>query len=369
MLRRTRREILSVLPACFAVTAFGDHAGAAAPASGLHSMAAIRGLFYGAAIATRHLNDPAFVAALLQECGMIVSEWEAQWAALEPVRGKPDYTALDRLVEFAASNGLLFRGHSGIWYKRVPDWFGAINDRAEAERLMLEHVQAKFSRYRGRVQSWDVLNEAVDLRSGRPDGLRREVLLDKFGPGYIDLLFHAARAADPQALLCYNDYGVEYDTPWHAGRREAILALLRGCRSRGVPVDVFGIQAHLRIGARFNADIWARWLDEVAGLGIKLMITEIDVTDAAAPGDIAERDRQVAAEYERFLAPTLKSPAIIGMLAWGLSDRYSWIVRGTEPYHKRPDGLPPRPLPLDADLKRKPAWQAMADAFGGLPSR
>lgn len=336
---------------------------------GLHRLAIAKGMFYGAAIATRHLDDAAFVAALVQECGIIVSEWEAQWAAVEPVRGNPNFQPLDRLAAFAAGHGLLFRGHAGLWYKRVPDWFRAIEDRAEAEAAMLAHLRAKLGRYRGQAQSWDVLNEAVELRDGREDGLRRAVLLDKFGPGYIDLLFHTARAADPQALLCYNDYGIEYDTPWHAGRRAAILALLRGLLARGVPVDAFGIQAHLRVGSPFNADLWARWLDAVAGLGIKLMITEIDVADMSAPGDIAERDRLVAAEYARFLAATLPHPAMMGLLSWGLSDRYSWIVRGTEPSHKRPDGLPPRPLPLDADLRRKPAWQAMADAVIAAPKR
>jgi len=363
----SRRHMVRGLPLAAIAMAMPRAAHAVAPA-GLQARAAAKGLLYGAAITSLHLKDEAFTAALIEDCGLIVTEWEGQWATIEPRRGQPDFRGLDRLVEFCGSHGLKFRGHAGIWYKRVAPWFNDLPP-AEAEAAMLGHIAAKLGRHRGRAYSWDVLNEAVDMRDGRPDGLRRAVLLDKFGPGYIDQLFHAARAADPGALLSYNDYGIEYDNDYCRQRRRAILALLQGMKARGVPVDAFGVQAHLRLGEKFNERLWSDWLGEVSALGLKIIVSELDVTDASGPADIAERDRLVAAEYARFLAPTLDNRAVAALLTWGLADRYSWIVRGTEPSHKRADGLAPRPLPRDQDLRPKPAWTKLAQAFDAAPPR
>jgi endo-1,4-beta-xylanase len=139
----------------------------------------------------------------------------------------------------------------------------------------------------------------------------------------------------------------------------------------GVPLDRFGIQAHLSVGRfPFDEARFRRFLTEVAALGLGIMITELDVTDELAPGNLAERDRLVGDEYERFLTVALDEPAVGTVITWGLSDRHSWIVRHEHATEKwRADGLDGRPLPFDEALQPKPAWQAIARAFAGAPVR
>ena len=358
---------LAGLAGCARAPAIQAMVDPAAPS--LAQRAARHGLLYGAAVATDNLNDPDLSAALASECNLLVTEFQLQWERVEPVRGRPDYAPAERIAAFAAQHGMKLRGHAALWHKRVPAWFIAVESRTEARDLVEKRVAEAVGRFAGRMQSWDVVNEALLPRDGRPDGMRKTALLDKLGPEFLDLAFRTARAADPRALLVYNEFGFELADAESLTKRRHLPALLRGLLDRGVPVDALGIQAHLRTRMNFNPDEWARFLDQIAGMGLKLVVSEMDVTDAPSPGDIAARDAEVAATYAAFLAPTLAQKNLVGLLCWGLSDRYSWIVRGQEPYHKRADGLPPRPLPLDAALRRKPAWDAMARAFDAAPSR
>jgi endo-1,4-beta-xylanase len=143
-------------------------------------------------------------------------------------------------------------------------------------------------------------------------------------------------------------------------------------RKAGTPVDAVGIEAHLRAvgGPPFSAARLRRFLADIAALDLTIEITELDVTDENAPGDIAARDRLVADTYRRFLDAALDEPAVKTVITWGLSDRHSWIVRReTNEERWRKDGLPSRPLPFDAGLRPKPACAAIAQAFAHAPAR
>ena len=137
------------------------------------------------------------------------------------------------------------RLHALIWGENAPKWFGDISDRAEGVRVFKEFIQRACGHFAGRVDSWDVVNEAIKLEHGRADGLRRTAFLDLIGPEYLDIAFRTARAADPKAKLVYNDFGVELDVPWQRDRRRVMLDLLDGFKKRGVPIDAVGIQSHL----------------------------------------------------------------------------------------------------------------------------
>ncbi|MGA9382056.1 MAG: endo-1,4-beta-xylanase, partial [Phormidium sp.] len=115
----------------------------------------------------------------------------------------------------------------------------------------------------------------------------------------------------------------------------------------------------------FNQKKYSKFLSDVASLGLKIMITELDVEDDKLPRNIAIRDRMVAAAYQDYLSVVLEQPAVIGVLTWGLSDRYTWLSS----YRPRPDKAPVRTLPLDANLQRKLAWNAIARAFDSAPKR
>src|SRR5207248_5421060 len=133
----------------------------------------------------------------------------------------------------------------------VPDWLQSHSPKPDVRALLVEHIRIVVGRYRGRVHSWDVVNEAILPSDKQPDGLRKSFWYDAIGPDYIDLAYRTAREADPQAKLTYNDYGVEYDSEEQAERRRHILALLRRMQAAKVPLDAVGIQAHIKAGSPY----------------------------------------------------------------------------------------------------------------------
>ncbi|MBV9734295.1 MAG: endo-1,4-beta-xylanase, partial [Acidisphaera sp.] len=171
---------------------------------------------------------------------------------------------------------------------------------------------------------------------------------------------------DPHALRVLNDYGMEYALPWQERRRGAMLDLLADLKARKVPVQALGMQAHLD-GSETHLDqkVLAKFCADVASLGLKIVITEMDVRDNGLPADIPLRDAAIAAHGRAFLDAVLPNPAVIGVITWGLSDRRSWLDQSMP----RIDKLPQRPLPLDADLQRKPLWASIAGALDATLSR
>lgn len=327
-----------------------------------------KGLVYGAALASRHLQDAVFGEIFAEECGMLVPEWEAKWRTLQPQPGRFDFTAVDRLIDFARRRNLLARGHTLVWHQAMPDWLAEAAVPALAARTLVEHIGPVVARYRGRMHSWDVVNEALEPRDDRADGLRITPWLKAMGPRYLDAAFRAARAADPDAMLVLNEYGLDYARPEDERRRRALVQLLAALRGRGVPVDAVGIQAHLVAGGPlFDARLFRAFLAELADLGLKILITELDVTDRHLPADIGPRDRQAADHVARYVETALDERAVIAVLTWGLADRFSWLNQSEG--RRRTDGLKSRGLPLDDDLNRKPIWAALARAFDAAPPR
>jgi len=338
----------------------------------LRDIAGARGIRYGsAAMASQLLTGDSFTDLLVREVAALVPENEMKWLHMSTAPLQSDYRMADCLVDFAVAHGLLCRGHNLLWYWSTPKWFKELSDRATARTAMLRRVTDMVSRYRGRIDSWDVVNEPVGPGDDRADHLRADVFLKQVGPEYLSLAYSAARAADPEARLVLNECGVEYDTPDMDRKRGAVLDLLEDMRKRHVPIDALGIQAHLSVRRYpFSEQKLRDYLRRAAAMGLEIQITELDCTDDLAPPDIPARDRMVADEYRRFLDVALDEPAVKMVMSWGLSDRYSWIVRHeNNAEERRPDGTEERPLPFDRDLQRKPAWHALAEAFAGAPAR
>jgi len=346
----------------------------AAESMALRKLAADKGLIYGTTISAKQITgDPEFIALVLHQAGLVVAENEMKWQVMNRgVRGDDDYGPADTIADFAFKNGLVLRGHNLLWYMRTPSWFFDLESRQEMESAVVEHIHSLAGRYRGKVHSWDVVNEPIEPKDGQPDGLRKGVFLEMMGPGYLDLAYRTARETDPAARLVVNEYDVELDAPEQEARRAALLNLLERMQRSGTPVDAVGIQAHLSCagGPSFSPAVLRRFLAEIAGLGLTIQITELDVADEEAPADQTVRDRLVADTYSRFLDAALDEPAVKMVVTWGLSDRHSWIVRRETNESKwRKDAMLSRPLPFDADLKPKPAFEAMARAFTHAPQR
>lgn len=334
--------------------------------SPLKDQAKDRGILYGSAVSSSYLySNEAFQKLVLAQCACVVPEAEMKWKWISEGPDKDDYSDADKMVEFAGQHRLAMRGHTLLWYAGMPDWFADLTDRASAEAAIVRHITAECQRYRGHVFCWDVVAEAFYQGDERPDGLRKAVLLDRLGPEYIDIAHHAARAADPNALLVLNDYGQIYDSPWETAKRNAILKLLERMKKAGTPIDAVGIEAHLDVqSVPFSSATLRQFLAEIAAMGLKIHITELDANDGRLPSSIALRDQLVADAYERFLDVALDESATNVVVTWGLADPMSWLNGNVETRKTRiSDGLPYRPLPYDETLAPKPAWNALARAF------
>ncbi len=291
---------------------------------GLRNIASARGVLYGAAAATYQFGRSDFVPVLAREAAILVAEYEMKRSEIETAPGRYDFTACDALLAFARTYDMALRGHTLVWHHKNPDWIESALQRFRCRaHAYAGYIAAVMGRYRGRLHSWDVVNEALAPEEGRADNLRGTIWLKRFGPAYIDLAYHAARAADPQALLVYNDWGCELGAPDNDRFRAATLNFLEGALSRGVPIQALGLQGHLSaFGTQVDQKKLSRFLNQVAGMGLKLLVTEHDVDDSGGPSDIATRDRAVADASRRFLDVMLANHATIAVLTWGLSDRF-----------------------------------------------
>jgi endo-1,4-beta-xylanase len=340
---------------------------AAEPDPGLHAHASRKGLFYGSAIGGETLlHDPELLARIAAECGIVVSEGAFKWASLHPEQDRLDFKHPDALMKWATEHKLPVRGHNLVWHEANPDWLEPALTAGGGEKLLTDHIKAVVGRYAGHVVQWDVINEPIDPDDKKPFNLRDTLWLRALGPAYLDIALHATEAADPKALRVINEYGTDYGIDWQERKRAALLELLADLVHRRVPVQAVGLQAHLDAGEiSLDQNVLSRFVADIASLGLKIVVTEFDVRDQRLPADIPARDTAVAAHARAWLDAVLPNPAVMGVLSWGLSDRGTWL----NDKFARPDGLPQRALPLDADLKRKKLWSSMAAAFDALPVR
>lgn len=339
---------------------------AGAAESGLRALAAARGKQFGCAAGSYQLADADFAAVLAREAGLLVPEYELKRSIVEPEPGRFDFSGADALAKFAAAHGMSMRGHTLVWYASNPPWLEEKVLHAPDDEVLTFYVTRCMSRYRGRMHSWDVVNEAIWPADGRSDGLRNCHWLTRFGPAYVDIAYHAAKQADPDALLVYNDWGCEGVKDWSDKFRTVTLRFLEGAKARGVPIEALGLQGHLNaFGPGIDQKKLRTFLDEVKAMGLAILVTELDIDDTGGPTDIATRDRAGADATARFLDVVLDNPATAAVLSWGLTDRFLPKAKGLR---AALSGYSPRKLPLDAELRRKPMWEAIARAFGSRMS-
>ncbi|MCR5878621.1 endo-1,4-beta-xylanase [Phenylobacterium sp. J367] len=318
------------------------------------------------------LGDPAYAALVARECGALVSENEHKLYAIKAdARDQWRFEPADRIAAYAKQHGMVLRGHTLLWNRDefTPDWLKkeGFPSRAEGERWMGDYVRRVAGRY-PQITSWDVVNESIDPATGE---MRNSVFTRAMGPEVVELCFHAAKAAAPNARLAYNDY-MGWG-PGDAKHRAGVLKLLERLKSRGAPIDSFGIQGHIANGdggdvVTFTAADqreWRAFVDEVRGMGLDLLITELDVNDRVLPADPARRDALGAALVRDFLGIMLDYPETKQVLMWGLADHHSWL----QGWWPRPDGIAKRPTLYDAALKAKPMREAVAEAFRAAPER
>ena len=355
----------------------------------LRQIAASKGILYGGFHQRSPFEfpqDKKFQRTFLNDYGLIVGGFFG--VTVGPFGANNyNFSEIEPFFNFAQQHNLVFRAHPMIWNQYNSPWlvekFKSPNTtNTEIEGIFTNHISTLGKKYAGKVSSWDVVNEVINVEDGRADGLRDTRVSgfngDKYptwlhflGADYIHRAFKLAHAADPNAKLVLNETSLTYsdssgNSYWEQ-RRHKLLALLVKLRDKGTPVHALGIQSHLlgRFNNRFDGNKFRKFLKDVANLGFEIIISELDVSDAELPKNIQARDRIVAEAYYEYLSVVLDEPAVSTVVNWGLSDRYTWL----SDFAPRRDGAPVRPLLRDHQYNRKLAWEAVVKAINEAPKR
>jgi endo-1,4-beta-xylanase len=303
--------------------------------------------------------NPAFLSFAKSNFNLFTPESELKWGAVHPMQDCYRFEGADWLLDFAQQNGMAFRGHNLCWNTGNPGWVAQVVTKTNAESILVEHIQKVAGRYVGKIDSWDVVNEPISTWYKKPGGLTPGPWLDALGPQYIDVAFHAAAATDPHALRVLNCHHVEHAR--EEDMRQATIALLEGMLSRNVPVQAVGFESHLDCALPIDQGLLDKFVRTVRGMGLQILVTELDVNDAKVEGDFPHRDQVVADYYRRYLDIVLPVADIKRMVFWSPTD-HSWLdALCKAPQWQRADGAcNHRPGLVDDSMQTKPAYGAVA---------
>ena len=340
------------------------------------------------------------VALLKAQFNQISPENDLKWQSIHPREGKDgyDFAPADAFVNFGLNNNMQVVGHTLVWHSQTPNWvfagtnpppatatnvapttavntnapgpgrfgrggfggFGGFNGpRASRDELlerMSNHIHTVVGRYKGKIKSWDVVNEALADGNGT-NVLRNSLWLQIIGPDFIAKAFTYAHEADPDAILRYNDYGLE-----NPAKRKRLATLIKSLQAQKVPVHAIGSQAHVNVSTTFET--MDQSLTEVATLGLPIHITELDVNSAAGGqrgfgadiannaattqgGLVSDADKKLADAYAGIFRAFVKHRDSVKMVTfWGVNDANSWRAQG-------------KPLLFDGNDQPKPAFDAV----------
>ncbi|HVV70675.1 MAG TPA: endo-1,4-beta-xylanase [Verrucomicrobiae bacterium] len=334
------------------------------------------------------------IAQVKEQFNQISPENDLKWALIQPREGADgyDFAPADAFVNFGLKNEMYLVGHTLVWHSQTPQWvFAGTNpppasesgssaeasnpgtnrpargrfgfgpytgpraSRDELLQRMREHIYTVVGRYKGKIKVWDVVNEAI--ADGGTNVLRKSLWSEIIGPDFIAKAFQYAHEADPEAILRYNDYGLE-----NPAKRRKLITLIKSLQEEHVPVMAIGSQAHLNVSITFETMDQA--LTEIETLGLPIHITELDVNSAQAGqrstgadiasnaattqgGLVSEADRKLADAYAGLFRAFIKHQKSIKLVTfWGPNDANSWRANG-------------KPLLFDVNAQPKPAFDAV----------
>jgi endo-1,4-beta-xylanase len=354
------------------------------------------------------------IALVRAQFTQVSPENDLKWLLIHPRPGPDGYEfgPADAFVNFGLSNNMYLVGHTLVWHAQTPNWvfagtnpppggvsngvpnfatdtnapatnqfgrrgfgrgfgggpFGRYDGpRASREELlerMRDHIHTVVGRYKGKIKAWDVVNEAI--ADGGTNLLRNSLWFEIIGPDFIAKAFQYAHEADPDAILRYNDYGLE-----NASKRRKLIELIKSLKEQGVPVMAIGSQAHVNVSTTFETMDQA--LTELETLGLPIHITELDVNSSAAGqrstsadvsanaattqgGLVSDADRKQAEAYAGIFRAFVKHRDAVKVVTfWGANDGVSWRAQG-------------RPLLFDGNNQPKPAFDAVIRAAGEKPN-
>ncbi|MER6736670.1 non-reducing end alpha-L-arabinofuranosidase family hydrolase, partial [Streptomyces puniciscabiei] len=298
----------------------------------LAGAAAGSGRYFGTAVSSGRLGDSTYSTILDREFSMITPENEMKWDTTEPSRGTFNFGPADQIAGHAAAHGQRMRGHTLVWHSQLPGWVKSITDANTLRSVMDNHITTEMSHFKGKIYAWDVVNEAFADGSSQH---RSSVFQDVLGNGFIEEAFRTARAADPSARLCYNDYNIEN---WTDAKTQGVYTMVKDFKSRGVPIDCVGFQSHF--GTSGPPAGFRTTLAKFAALGVDVQITELDIAQASPTA------------YANAVQACMNVARCTGITVWGIRDSDSWRTGEN-------------PLLFDTAGNKKPAYNAVLTALGG----
>ncbi len=323
----------------------------------------------GTALGTEHImeRNATANALIIKQFGSVTPENIMKAEVIHPEQKRYDFTLADRFIAFAQKNNLHAVGHTLVWHSQLPKFVSKIQSADSVRLFMTEHINTVAGRYKGKIGSWDVVNEALE-----EDGtLRKSVFLNKLGENYIKEAFDLAAKADPNAELYYNDYNIE-----QPAKRKGAIELIKKIQASGTKINGVGIQGHWNLTGASLKDI-EESIIEFSNLGLKVAFTELDITVLPNPWDLKGADvnqnfegspfmnpyptelpdavqKSLASRYEGLFKIFIKHKDKISRITfWGVNDAHSWLngwpIKGRTNY----------PLLFDRAFKPKPAYNAV----------
>jgi len=298
----------------------------------------------GTAISTKSLSEYGSkqLKLIAQEFNAITAENDFKWEMLRPSPNHWHWDLADKFVEFGLNNNMQMVGHALVWHSQIPEsvFFNQkkqLLPRTQLLTMMEEHINTVVGRYRGKIQVWDVVNEAF-----KQGNWRKSHWYNGIGEDYFEHAFRFAEAADPKAQLIYNDYGM--DDP---SKQQRVIEVINNCKRKGVKIDGIGMQSHLHLDGPSINEI-ERSILAYANAGLRVNITELEIDVLPKIEDYGNADignkyayrkeldpykkalplameQKLAQRYEDVFKLYVKhSDKIDRVTLWGTSDDESW---------------------------------------------
>lgn len=308
----------------------------------------------GVAVRPTQLAQPEFAAVVAREFSQLTAENAMKPKYTWRSEHQYDFAPGDSIVAFAGQHNMRVHGHTLVWHFMPPRWLETAlptYDSAHLENMLRTYIYTVAGHYRGRVASWDVVNEVINQAG---DGMRTSVYYQTLGEDYPARLFQYARAADPDALLFYNDY----DLVANPEKLRTTLAMVDDFQARGIPIDGVGLQMHIDLS--LPLDQLQTALDELVKRGLRVHLSEVDIkanprgeADRLTP-ELADAQRQMLREIVR-IYNALPEENKYAITFWGLRDSDSWLNTFTD--------YTQWPLLFDEDYEKKAMYEGFLEGL------